>query len=256
MERRCVVALCAHPDDAELLCGGTLIRLVRHGWSVHIATLSSGDCGSVEESPGAIARRRIAEAMAAAARLGGTYHYLGGQDLQLFDSPSLRAAAVALLRQLDPDLVITHFPIDYMPDHEATSAVARAAVFTAPIPNYGIGPASSQPATARMAHLVYFGSPMGGIDYVGTPIHPQFCVDISEVFEEKASVLACHASQRDWLRRHHGMDHYLDEMRAWDARMGALIGVPYAEGFTPHRGHAYPQTPVLQSLLGGVAVTP
>ncbi len=255
MEQPTVLALCAHPDDAEFRCGGTLLLLARQGWKVHVATLSSGDCGSAEVAPQIIARRRVAEATEAATRLGGSYHCLGGQDLQLFDDQVMRAAAVALFRLLDPDLVLTHYPVDYMPDHEATSAVARAAVFTAPIPNYVVGPTASVPATTRMAHLYYFGSPMGGVDYVGHHVPPKFCVDISAVIEEKASLLACHASQRDWLRRQHGMDQYLEEMRAWDAQMGALIGVHHAEGFTQHLGHAFPSTPILQEQLGAVPLS-
>ena len=249
---RSVLALCAHPDDAEFRCGGTLLRLAGLGWAVHVATLSSGDCGSAEEAPGVIAARRVAEGHAAAQQLGGTFQCLGGQDLQVYDDQTMRAAAVALLRRVNPDIVLTHYPVDYMPDHEAASAVARVAVFTAPIPNYVVGPAASEPAMSRMAHLYYFGSPMGGVDYFGAPVRPSFLVEITAQAEAKAAALACHASQREWLWRHHGMDQYLAEMHAWDAEMGALIGVPAAEGFTQHLGHAFPHSPLLQETLGAV----
>lgn len=244
-----VLALCAHPDDAEIRCGGTLTLLAQRGWQVHVATLSVGDCGSMEEGPNATAVRRRAEAQAAAVRMGGSYHSLNGLDLQVYDDNTMRAAAVALLRTVRPDMVITHFPIDYMPDHDAASAVARMAVFTAPMPNYAVGPAAAlPPTTAGVVPLYYFG-PLGGTDWFGNPIAPSFYVDISAVIDDKSEALACHASQRDWLRRQHGIDQYIEEMKAWDAAAGKEIGVAYAEGFTPHRGHGYPQTPVLQDAL-------
>lgn len=254
-DRPCVLALCAHPDDAEFRCGGTLLRLAALGWTVHVATLSTGDCGSMEEPPEIIAARRQAEGAQAAAVLGGTYSCLDGQDLQIYDDQRMRAAAVSLLRRLDPDVVLTHYPVDYMPDHDAASAVARMAVFTAPIPNYRVGPAAAYPATSRIAHLYYFGTPLGGVDRYGQPVFPRFVIDITAYSEAKAAALACHASQRDWLCRQHGMDQYLEEMRGWDARTGALIGVPAGEGFIQHLGHAYPQTPRLQELLGAREVT-
>jgi len=244
-----VLTLMAHPDDAEIRCGGALIRLARAGWRVHIATLSTGDCGSMEEKPIVIAARRRAEAQAAAARLGGTYHCLGGQDLQVYDDQAMRSAAVALLREIKPNLVITHYPVDYMPDHDAASAVARMATFTATIPNYVVGPASALPALPAIPPLYYVG-PLGSVDYFGKPVHPEFCVDISEVIDEKAAMLACHASQRDWLRKQHGIDQYIEDMKQADAKLGVTVGMRYAEGFFQHRGHAYPQTQILQTALG------
>jgi hypothetical protein len=75
-------------------------------------------------------------------------------------------------------------------------------------------------------------------------------VDISGVIETKERMLACHASQRDWLLAQHGVDHYLEAMRAWSARRGAEAGVAYAEGFRQHLGHAYPQENKLAEILG------
>ncbi len=250
-----VLALCAHPDDAEFRCGGTLHLLAQRGWAVHIATLTCGDCGSAEATPNAIATCRRAEAEAAAATLGGQHHTLGGLDLQVFDDNGMRAAAVALLREVRPDLVITHFPVDYMPDHEVASALARMAVFTAPIPNYVAGPSASLPPTAGVVPLYYFG-PLGGVDYFGNTITSHFYVDISEVIEPKAETLGCHASQRDWLRRQHGIDQYIEEMKQWDREAGRIVGLPYAEGFSMHKGHSFPHTPMLEEALDGLVRHP
>ena len=81
-------------------------------------------------------------------------------------------------------------------------------------------------------------------------MEPDFYVDITDVIETKTQMLACHASQREWLLRQHGMDHYLQAMRDWSAQRGREAGVAYAEAFRQHRGHAYPQTNLLAELLG------
>ena len=67
-----------------------------------------------------------------------------------------------------------------------------------------------------------------------------FFVDVSRVFETKRRMLACHASQRDWLLRQHGIDEYLEMQARWGASRGAEIGVAQAEAFRQYRGHPYP----------------
>jgi hypothetical protein len=63
-------------------------------------------------------------------------------------------------------------------------------------------------------------------------------------------MLESHASQRDWLRAHHGVDEYIDSMKRLAAQRGRRIGKPFAEGFVQHRGHAYPRNDLLVELLG------
>ena len=81
---------------------------------------------------------------------------------------------------------------------------------------------------------------------------PAFRIDISGVIEDKTRMLACHESQRAWLRKHHGVDNLLDEMKQWGAAQGQAAGVKYAEGFRQHLGHSYPQDNILALLLGKV----
>src|SRR5438552_17450176 len=107
-DRHVALALMAHPDDAELLCAGTLIRLRALGWEIHIATMTGGDCGTTELSPERISEIRIAEARAAAKVIGGTYHCLGESDgMVVYDKPTIRKV-VDLFRKIGPALVITH----------------------------------------------------------------------------------------------------------------------------------------------------
>jgi LmbE family N-acetylglucosaminyl deacetylase len=244
-----VLSVLAHPDDAEILCGGVLIRLARErGWQVHIATMTPGDCGSAELPPEEISRLRRAEGAAAAARVGGTYHCLEERDLLICYEERSLAKVTRLLREVRPRIVLTHSPSDYMLDHEMTSALARAAAFAAPIPNFLKAQNLGRPLE-HIPHL-YYCDPIEGKDPLGRDVPPGFCVDISGVIEEKAAMLACHASQRDWLLKHHGIDHYLEAMRQWSSQQGKRAGVAFAEGFRQHLGHSYPQDNLLGQLLG------
>jgi LmbE family N-acetylglucosaminyl deacetylase len=242
MSANTILSLLAHPDDAEFLCAGTLIRLAKEkGWRVHIATMTPGDCGSVELSAEEIARIRRGEGEAAAKIIGADYHCLEEKDLQVFYNAETLAKTVRLLRKVRPQVVLTHSPADYMLDHEMTSMVARAACFAAPIPNYL---ADVKPGLEHIPHL-YYCDPIEGKDPLGRDVEPGFCVDVSTVIETKAQMLAAHASQREWLMKHHGMDQYVIAMKEWGKKRGGRIGVEFAEGFRQHLGHGYPQDNIL-----------
>jgi LmbE family N-acetylglucosaminyl deacetylase len=243
------LAILAHPDDAEFLCAGTLIRLRRErGWDTHITSMTPGDCGSAEYPPDEIARIRRGEARAAAAAIGATYHCAEERDLRVvYNEPALERV-VRRLNQVRPDVVLTHSPDDYHLDHEQTSKIVRAATFAAPIPNFLHG-RHLHPPMGHIPHL-YYCDPVEGKDAFGVPIAPGFRIDISGVIEDKARMLGCHESQRAWLRKHHGVDNLVDSMREWAATQGKAGRVAFAEGFRQHLGHSYPQNNVLAELLG------
>jgi LmbE family N-acetylglucosaminyl deacetylase len=244
-----ILTILAHPDDAEFLCGGTLIRLAQEKkWQVHIASMTAGDCGSVQYGPEEISRIRRKEGADAAALIGATYHCLEEHDLLVFYNERALERVTRLLREVRPSIVITHSTADYMPDHEMTSYVARAAAFAAPAPNFLRGRGHG-PALDRIPHL-YYADAVEGKDTLGRALPPSFCVDVSGVMDTKTEMLACHASQRDWLRKHHGMDHYLNAMKDWSAQRGKPCGVAFAEGYRQHLGHSYPQDNLLGQLLG------
>jgi LmbE family N-acetylglucosaminyl deacetylase len=243
------LALLAHPDDIEFLCAGTLIRLQReHGWTVHLATMTPGDCGSSEMGPKEIAAVRRAEAKAGAAVIGANCHCVEAQDLRVYLTEDLVERVAILLNEVQPDVVFTHSPDDYHLDHEMTSRVVRAATFAAPIPNYLNGKGGFP--TLKKIPTVYYCDPLEGKDVFGRTIEPSFRVDISKEIDIKEEMLACHASQRNWLIKHHGVDDYLKAMRAWSAKQGKALGVAYAEGFRQHLGHSYPQENIVGQLLG------
>jgi LmbE family N-acetylglucosaminyl deacetylase len=81
-------------------------------------------------------------------------------------------------------------------------------------------------------------------------VAPTTRIDITAQMDRKVEMLACHGSQREWLRAHHGMDEYIDAMKRFGAERGQELGVDYAEAFTQHRGHPFPQTDLLSELFG------
>ncbi len=246
VENRTVLAFMAHPDDAEFFCAGTLIRLAEAGWQVHIATAAPGDCGTTTETPWAISARRTEEARTSAALIGAAYHCLDERDgFVVYDKPTLRKT-MDLFRRVAPSLVFTHPANDYMMDHEMVSLLARAASFLYAAPNASELPLGEG---SRVPHL-YYCDPVEGIDTLGRPVEPTTLVDISRQLDQKTEMLACHASQREWLRAHHGTDEYLDSMKRLATQRGQQAGVAAAEGFVQHRGHAYPRDDLLAELVG------
>ena len=131
-------------------------------------------------------------------------------------------------------------------DHEITSHLVRDACFNAGCKNYEAGGDASP-----IDHLpyLYYSDAIEGHDIFGRPSRVTTIVDISPHIEQKALSLQCHDSQRAWLKKQHGMDSYIDSMKAWSAKRGAQIGVAYAEAFAQHLGHPHPQDDVLLKIL-------
>src|SRR5262249_35143225 len=114
-----ILSVLAHPDDAEFLCAGTLTRLAQqHGWQVDVASMTPGDCGSMELPPERIAGVRRAEGGRAAGLIGAAYHCLEERDLLIFYAERPLERLTRLLREVRPRVVLTHSPADYMLDHE------------------------------------------------------------------------------------------------------------------------------------------
>lgn len=242
-----ILSIHAHPDDAEILAGGTLKLLADRGHHITMVTMTPGDCGTNEYPPEEISRIRKGEAAAAAALIGADYLWAGFRDLAIFNDDPSRRQVTAVLRQTRPDIVLTSAPSDYLCDHEMTHLLVRDACFGAPAPNYQ---APVMTPIKAIPHL-YCMDPIGGHDRHGNPVTPDFIVDVSPVFQMKWDMLACHESQRNWLRAQHGMDDYMETMRAWTTRRGQQAGVAHGEGFIQYKGHPYPESPLLQELLAG-----
>ena len=244
-----ILSLHAHPDDAEILAGGTLALLARAGHKVTVASMTAGDCGSAEHWPDEIASIRYGEAANAAAMIGAEYVCLRFRDMAIFNDDPSRRRVTAALRRLRPDIIVTASPVDYHCDHEATSVLVRDSCFAAPARNYSTEVFDAAAPLPAIPHLYYMDSD-AGVDRDGRAVVPDFVVDISETFAAKREMLARHESQRAWLKKHHGMEDYLETMEVWTRGRARLAGLTYAEGFRRYKGHPFPESALLEELLG------
>jgi len=243
-----ILAVGAHPDDVEFLYAGTLALLHQRGFSINIATVCTGDMGSSELRPYEIAHIRFREATEAAKVLEASYRSLGESDLHLTFDNATRAKAVELVRQIDPHIVITNSPQDYMPDHEITANLMWDACFNASVPNYVTNQTNPAKPTIKIPYL-YYGDAVGGLDRFGRRVDVDFYVDIGSVIEIKEKMLSKHESQRSWLKVQHGMDQYLLNMRKWCEERGREANVKFAEAFRQHKGHSFPNNNILQDCI-------
>lgn len=238
-----ILCVHAHPDDVEIVAAGTLALLHHAGHAITIITMTPGDCGSAEKPAEEIADIRRREAAEAAAVIEAEYGCAEFRDLAIFNNDDARRTVTETIRRARPDIVITAPPQDYHCDHEATSMLVRDACFAASAPNYATRASDPAAALPAIPHL-YFTDPVEMVN------EPEFVVDVSAGIEVKRRMLASHASQREWLRRQHGMADYVGEMEKCTRLRGRLVGIEYGEGFRRYAGHPYPQTPLLEELLG------
>jgi len=214
-----------------------------------MASMTAGDCGSSILSSAKISRIRRQEAQRGAALLQAPYTCLGERDLLVsYDRPTLRKV-MELVRRVDPALVFTHSPQDYMADHEITSRLCQTACFGASAPNFRTRARRPAPAVRTIPHL-YYAQPFSNRDVLGDEILPRLVVDIGATLERKERMLACHESQRAWLQFQQALRKIDDPLRQMAARAGELGGFPWGEGFRQHLGQAFPKENLLASLLG------
>jgi len=249
--KRHILAIHAHPDDVEMLASGTLALLAARGHRVTIATMTAGDCGSTDHDLADTASIRKREATNSAKLIGASYACADLPDLGVFNDDASRRRTVELMRAIAPDIVLTASPIDYHPDHEATSILVRDACFALTVPNYRTGKSR---VPDDIPHL-YYMDPIGGRERDGAKVKPDFAVDVEPFMATKREMLAAHESQRAWVLKQHGVDNYIGSMEAWAARRGESVGIAFAEGFRQYMNHPYPRTKLLQELVADALVT-
>lgn len=246
-----VLVISCHPDDMELMMGGTLLLLKRAGWDVHCITIANGNGGSTELPPEKIAAVRRAETMKSNALLGATFHESLVGDLEVFYTQDLLRRVTALVRSVKPDIVLTQSLEDYMEDHQNTARLAASATFLRNTPNYRAVP--DAPAVFEDV-MLYHATPHILTDMMRRPIVPETYVDIAGVIEEKTRMLACHASQKEWLDATQGFDSYLTGMRDAAEAVGRMSGrYRFAEGWRRHSHVGYSRqdgNPLLDALPG------
>jgi len=217
-----VLAVGAHPDDIEILCGGTLAKYAQAGHRVTMITIANGDMGSTTLPPPQIAAIRRKESEAAAAIIGAAFVCLDVGDVKVMPDLETRARLTAEVRRARPDLILTHAPNDYMHDHRNTSALVLDASFDATIPNI------KSDAEPIPLVPIYFMDTIAGVDF-----EPTEYVDITQHFQTKRHLLAAHESQVAWIAAHDQAD-LMETMEILSRFRGLQAGVPYAEAFRPH----------------------
>jgi N-acetylglucosamine malate deacetylase 1 len=227
-----VLAICCHPDDMEMMMSGTLLLLKQAGCVIHTINLANGCAGSVNLRPAEIVVVRKKEAEASAKLLGSIHHDCMVDDLEVFYTQDLIKRVTALVRQVKPDLVLTQSMEDYMEDHMNTARVAVTATFSRNIPFFRSIP--DEPAVFEDA-MLYHATPHILTDMMRRPIVPEIYVDVTTVMEMRTKLLACHASQKEWLDTTQGFDSYLTLMQKLSEKVGAMSGrFRFAEGWRRH----------------------
>jgi N-acetylglucosamine malate deacetylase 1 len=231
------VAIVAHPDDVEFMMGGTLLNLVDRGWQTHYVTLANGSYGSTTLSETEISAVREQEAKRGAAALGAHWHPSYVNDLELIYSVPLLRKVTALLRELEPAIVLTQAPEDYMDDHIETARIVASAAFVRCMPNFVTDP--DRPATYQDV-TVYHALPHGLRNKLRRHIQAGAYVDITAVHDRKRAALASHESQAAWLAASQGFGSYVEVMAEMSRTVGRRSGAfELAEGWRRHSPLGY-----------------
>ncbi|MBR2721583.1 MAG: PIG-L family deacetylase [Clostridia bacterium] len=220
-----ILAIGCHPDDVEITCVGTLIKCVKRGDKVTVCHVCNGSLGHVEIMPEELRKIRIQEAKNAGALAGIEVVTCDVYDLEANgESKEQRDRIVDVIRRVQPDLIITHSPNDYMSDHTAVSKLVFDASFAASVPHYESGV-----MTASKVTPIYYMDTSNGVDF-----NPTEYVDITDEIELKLQMLECHESQLKWIRDHDHID-FADSVRVIAKFRGLQCGCAYAEAFTQCR---------------------
>ncbi|MEO5802681.1 MAG: PIG-L family deacetylase [Verrucomicrobiota bacterium] len=221
-----VMAVVAHPDDAELLCAGTLARAKADGATIAICVLCNGDKGQPNKPIKNLKAVRRREMKEAAGLLGAEFFFGDFADATLSDGFPWRLRLIEIYRQFKPSLILAHSAEDYHTDHRAASALAEAASWHCA-------------SRGNKSKLAAMDSPpalwwMDTLNMSG--FAPDFFVDISHYANLKHEMLACHKSQL--ARGKDGDFSPLSELMHLQYRArGMQSGVFAAEAFRTH--HAF-----------------
>ena len=215
-----LLAIVPHPDDAELLCGGTLIQAADLGYRTGILDLTAGELGS-RGTP----QQRLAEAERASRVLGlAARQNLSLSDARIFNDEDSRLRLIEAIRELRPRTVILPYFEGRHPDHRNAAELGYDACYLAGLKNY---PAPGD--AHRPAKVLYAAA------YREHALKPTFVVDISDAFERKLEAIRCYGSQFDDVKalgELYPADVPLYELvRIQDAHYGSLIRAAYGEPF-------------------------
>jgi LmbE family N-acetylglucosaminyl deacetylase len=193
-----------------------------------MAYVTNGNMGHKEIPPEELAQIRKAEAKRATEIIGAEMIWMNYPDEWVFSNRETREDFIDMIREARPDLILSHSPDDYHPDHRQVSQLVFDASFLASVPYVK----TTHPAHEKVTPI-YYMEPLGGQGF-----NPTEYVDISDTFQLKRQMLACHQSQVKWLKEHDNID-FLEFMETIAKFRGLQCGVAYAEGF--RRANVWPR---------------
>ena len=215
-----LLAVAAHPDDAEIGCGGALVLAASAGLTVAVVDLTRG-----ERSTSGTVEQRDEERARAAELLGLSRRFtLDLPDTALGTDPSHRDALAALLRELRPRIVLAPHTDDRHPDHAAAGQLARAAAFLA-------GVVRARPGEPHRTRRLYHYP-------LHHPFEPSFVLDVSAVWDRRMQAVRAYTSQLalppGQRRTAIGDPRFLELLEARAAHYGAMVGAERGEPYLCH----------------------
>jgi len=223
MATKRVLAIGAHPDDVEILCSGTLAKLVKAGHKVTIAHVTNGDVGHYFIPAEKLAEIREAEAAQAAKTIGADSIGFGIHDFGVYDDWQTLHQFTDVIRRAKPDVIITHAPTDYLLEHIKVGEITIAASYAASCPNI-----KTEHDFHDQIPPIFFMDTIGAIDF-----KPSHYVDITDVIELKREALSKHQSQLKWMKERWNTD-LLEMVESMARSRGIQSGVKYAEAFAQY----------------------
>ena len=220
MRKLRVLAFGAHPDDVEYYCGGTLAKYKDLGHEVCICSLSNGDMGHKIIFPKELAEIRKREAHKAADILGGILIWPGVPEEKVSDVCEIRCIVLDVIREVKPDVILTHAPEDYHPNHRDLSVMVWKASFNATVPHI-----KSSFQSMDEFPVIYHMDTYSGVNF-----NPTDYVDITDTMSTKKEMMSKHESQLRWMKDFENKD-ILEQMEVTAQYRGYQCGVKFAEGF-------------------------
>ena len=221
-----ILVMGAHPDDCDIKAAGVAALWKSLGHTIRFVSVTNGESGHHRLKGEELAIIRREEAAAAGSVLGIQYDVLSNRDGYLEPTLEVRFEIIRLIREFRPDLILTHRPNDYHPDHRYTSQLVCDAAYMVTVPPVvpDVPALRDNPVIAYLSD--HFTRPY--------PFSPTIVVDIEPVIEQVVDMLDCHKSQfYDWLAYNHFYEHQLPddaaERRQWLGEMFRKRIAPLAE---------------------------
>ncbi len=248
------LAIGCHPDDIEFGMAGTMLLLQKAGVEIHFMTVANGSLGTNCMSREQIVATRHQECIDAANLVNVIFHDPICDDIEVFYTYENICRVAEVVREVDPSIILTHGPYDYMEDHVCTGKLAVTAAFCRGMTNLRCNPKFA-PTLRDVA--VYHSMPHSVTDQLNRPVEADLFVNVESELETKKAMLCKHVSQKQWLDVSQGMDAYLDDMVSRHVIFGKRSGCfQYAEGFVRHNplGFCAADYNPLKEILGDKVV--